>query len=173
MKKGLLTFGICSAIVGGLVYLCKSVKEEITVNNKEWERSVEIEEYKEVEESSDTVPEGATVTKVTTKTIKETPDQIVKKLLCYTYTIKKWVFKEAVIAASTTEAEHYDEPYFPEYENLGENERFNNRKESYYITDTNGNRWSIDYDKWAVLNVGERVTIKHGRINNYISKIER
>ena len=172
MKK-IFAFGIASAIIGGIVYLCKSVKEEITVNNKEWERSVEIEEFKEVEESSDTVPEGATVTKVTTKTIRETPDQIVKKLLCYTYTIKKWVFKEAVIAASTTDAEHYDEPYFPESVELKENERINNRKESYHITDTNGNRWSIDYDKWAVLNVGERVTIKHSRISNYISKIER
>ena len=172
MKK-IFVFGIASAIVGSIIYLCKSVKEEITVNNKEWERSVEIEEFKEVEETSDTVPEGATVTKVSTKTIKETPDQIVKKLLCYTYTIKKWVFKGAVIAASTTEAEHYDEPYFPETEELKENERFNNRKESYHITDTNGNRWRIDYDKWAVLSVGERVTIKHSRISDYISKIER
>ena len=172
MKK-IFAFGIATAIVGGIIYLCKSVKEEITVNNKEWERSVEIEEFKEVEESSDTVPEGATVTKVTTKTIRETPDQIVKKLLCYTYTIKKWVFKEAVIAASTTEAECYDEPYFPETVELKENERFNNRKESYHITDTNGNRWRIDYDKWAVLGVGERVTIKHSRISDYISKIER
>lgn len=172
MKK-IFAFGIASAIIGGIVYLCKSVKEEIIVNNKEWERSVEIEEFKEVEESSDIVPEGATVTKVSTKTIKETPDQIVKKLLCYTYTIKKWAFKEAVIAASTTEAEHYDEPYFPETVELKENERFNNRKESYHITDTNGNRWRIDYDKWAVLNVGERVMIKHSRISDYISKIER
>ena len=172
MKK-IFAFGIASAIIGGIIYLCKSVKEEITVNNKEWERSVEIEEFKEVEESSDTVPEGATVTKVTTKTIKETPDQIVKKLLCYTYTIKKWVFKEAVIAGSTTEAEYYDEPYFPESVELKENERFNNRRESYHITDTNGNRWSIDYDKWAVLHTGERVTIKHSRISDYISKIER
>jgi hypothetical protein len=172
MKK-IFAFGIASAIIGGIVYLCKSVKEEITVNNKEWERSVEIEEFKEVEETSDTVPEGATVTKVSTKTIKETPDQIVKKLLCYTYTIKKWVFKEAVIAASTTDAEHYDEPYFPETVELKENERFNNRKESYHITDTNGNRWRIDYDKWAVLSPGERITIKHSRISDYISKIER
>ena len=172
MKK-IFAFGIASAIVGGIIYLCKSVKEEITVNNKEWERSVEIEEFKEVEESSDTVPEGATVTKVTTKTIKETPDQIVKKLLCYTYTIKKWVFKEAVIAAGITGSDTYEDPYFPDYENLGENERINNRKESYHITDTNGNRWRIDYDKWAVLSVGERVTIKHSRISDYISKIER
>ena len=172
MKK-IFAFGIASAIVGGIVYLCKSVKEEITVNNKEWERSVEIEEFKEVEETSDTVPEGATVTKVSTKTIKESPDQIVKRVLCYTYTIKKWVFKEAVIAASSTEAEHYDEPYYPETTPLAENERFNNRIESYHITDTNGNRWELDYDKWAVLNTGERITIKHGRISKYISKIER
>lgn len=172
MKK-IFGFAIASAIIGGIVYLCKSVKEEITVNNKEWERSVEIEEFKEVEETSDTVPEGATVTKVSTKTIKETPEQIVKKLLCYTYTIKKWVFKEAVIAASSTEAEQYDEPYYPETTPLAENERFNNRKESYHITDTNGNRWELDYDKWAVLNRGERITIKHGRISKYISKIER
>lgn len=172
MKK-IFAFGIVSAIIGGIVYLCKSVKEEITVNNKEWERSVEIEEFKEVEESSDTVPEGATVTKVTTKTIKETPDQIVKKLLCYTYTIKKWVHKETLIISDNTNSEDYKEPIFPDYENLGENERFNNRKESYHITDTNGNRWRIDYDKWAVLSVGERVTIKHSRISDYISKIER
>lgn len=173
MKKGLLTFGICSAIIGGIVYLCKSVKEEITVNNKEWERSVEIEEFKEVEESSDAVPEGATVTKVTTKTIKETPDQIVKKLLCYTYTIKKWVFKEAVIATGIIGSDIYEDPYYPETAPLNENERFNNRKESYHITDTNGNRWELDYDKWAVLGVGERVTIKHCRVSDYISKIER
>lgn len=172
MKK-IFAVGICSAIIGGIVYLCKSVKEEITVNNKEWERSVEIEEFKEVEESSDIVPEGATVTKVTTKTIKETPDKIVKKLLCYTYTIKKWVNKETLIISDNTNSEDYKEPRFPDYENLGENERFNNRKESYHITDTNGNRWRIDYDKWAVLSTGERVTIKHGRISDYISKIER
>lgn len=172
MKK-IFAFGICSAIIGGIVYLCKSVKEEITVNNKEWERSVEIEEFKEVEESSDIVPEGATVTKVTTESIKETPDKIVKKLLYYTYTIKKWVNKETLIISDNTSSEDYKEPIFPDYENLGENERFNNRKESYHITDTNGNRWRIDYDKWAVLGVGERVTIKHGRISDYISKIER
>lgn len=172
MKK-IFAFGICSAIIGGIVYLCKSVKEEITVNNKEWERSVEIEEFKEVEESSDKVPEGATVTKVTTKTIKETPDKIVKKLLCYTYTIKKWVNKKTLIISDNTNSEDYKEPMFPVYKYLGENERFNNRKESYHITDTNGNRWRIDYNKWAVLGVGERVTIKHSRISDYISKIER
>ena len=172
MKK-IFAFGIASAIIGGIVYLCKSVKEEITVNNKEWERSVEVEEFKEVEETSDTVPEGATVTKVTTKTLKQTPDQIVKKLLCYTYTIKKWAFKEAVIVAGVTGSDDYEDPYFPETTPLNENERYNNRKESYHVTDTNGNRWAIDYDKWAVLNRGERITIKHGRISDYISKIER
>ena len=172
MKK-IFAFGIASAIVGGIIYLCKSVKEEITVNNKEWERSVEVEEFKEVEETSDTVPEGATVTKVATKTIKETPDQIVKKLLCYTYTIKKWVFKEAVIATGVVGSDIYEDPYYPETTPLAENERFNNREESYHVTDTNGNRWELDYDKWAVLNIGERVTIKHNRISKYISKIER
>jgi hypothetical protein len=97
----------------------------------------------------------------------------VKKLLCYAYTIKKWVHKETLIISDNTDSEDYKEPIFPVYENLGENERFNNRKESYHITDTNGNKWRIDYDKWAVLSVGERVTIKHCRVSDYISKIER
>lgn len=170
MKKGLLTFAIGSAIVGGLVYICKSIKEEVTVKRLEWERSIDVEELKEVEETSPIVPEGATVTKVVTETVKDTPDEVIKKVLCYTYTIKKWVVKETVVVSGTCN----DKVEYPDDDEdfvLQEGERINNRRESYTMTDTNGNVWRLDYDKWRVLCEGICCIIKHGRFNNYISKI--
>ena len=167
MKK-ILTFGIASAIVGGIVYLCKSVKEGITVNHLTWERGADIEEFKEVEESDVTVPEGATVTHVATQTVKDTPDQVVKKVICYTYVVKKWVLKDhAIIAGDSTET-----PKYPEVP-LTENQRCKRTIENYYIVDTNGNKWELDYPKWVSLSCGAKVLIKHNRFSNYISKIER
>lgn len=169
MKKGLLTFGICSAIVGGLVYLCKSIKEEITVDNLTWEREVEVEAFKEVEETATTVPEGATVTHVATESVKESPDKVVKRVLCYTYTIKKWALDYSVCTTGDSDTT----PYFDDEGSLPEDRRYGKRTERYFVIDTNGNLWTTDYAKWYVLRRGEKITIKHSRFSSYISKISK
>lgn len=166
MKKFLGVLGTIAS-VAGIIYVLLPKKEEVTVSQLTWEREVKVEEFKEVEETGTTVPEGATVTKVATK--DKTVDGTVKQIICYTYIIKKWVTDHSLVTTGDSDTT----PYFDDEATLPEDRRYGKRKEKYIIVDTNGNTWLTDYPKWLVLARGERVTIKHNRFSNYISKINK
>lgn len=166
MKK---FFGILGAIasVAGLAYLLIPKKEEITVSNLTWERGVDLEEFKEVEETSTTVPEGATVKHVSKR--DKTVDGRIKQIICYTYVIKKWVTEGTCLSSG----DNSETPYYEDSTELPEGRRYGKKYEKYYITDSNGNIWTTNYPRWIVLTKGERVTIKHNRFSSYISKIDK
>lgn len=168
MKKNtLLTIGAAVAAIGSMVYFLKNIKEDITVRHLTWERDVDVEEFKEVEECGETVPEGATVTHVAEETNRVKGE--IRKVICYTYIVKKWV-KEGTL---TTTGDADTTPYYDDQKPLPEGRRYANKREKYYIVDTNGNTWTTDYPKWCVLREGDVILTKHRRCSNYISKLEK
>ena len=60
LKVGLALF-IVLAIIAGIVYACLPKKQEVVVESFEWERVLEVEEYKTVQESDWKVPSGGRV----------------------------------------------------------------------------------------------------------------
>ena len=164
MNKFLTVLGAIAS-VAGLAYILIPKKEEITVSHLNWECETDIQEFKEVEEIGTTVPEGATVTKVAEK--EKTVDGKVKKVICYTYLIKKWVTESTnvVTGDETTTPQHDDEAPLPE------GKRYGKKRETYTVVDTNGNVWRTDYPRWLVLAKGERATIRHNRFSNWVSSV--
>ena len=59
LKKYILPIACVIAVIAGIIALAAPRSHEAIVNEKSWERSVEIEEYRTVEESSwDSIPSG-------------------------------------------------------------------------------------------------------------------
>lgn len=166
-KNVMLIVGAGIAAVGSLVYLLKNIKEDVTVEHLTWKREVDIEEYKQVEETGTQVPEGATVTHVAEET-RRVKDNI-KKVICYTYVVNKWV----KVRTATTTGNSDTDPYYNDTTELPEGMRYADKREDYYVVDVNGNTWTLEYPKWCVLRQGDVILINHRRYSNYISKLEK
>lgn len=162
---------ITASVVGGIAYAVVPKKDTITIRSLTWRRTIDVEEYKEVEESGWEVPTGATVINIETK---ERADTDVNGHLTYsikpyyTYKIKRWV------VAYTNSSDGTDEitPFYADKEGLPDGRRYGNKTENYCIVDENGEVWACDYAKWSVLHIGSTIRVSHYRGGKYINKME-
>ena len=176
MNKNLVIgIGITASVIGAIAYAVIPKKETIEVKTFRWMREVDVEEWKEVEESGWEVPEGAIITHVSTKSRMETDisnneiRDTVHYRPYYTYKIKRWVVDHTNLTNSTNN----EVPYFDDKDPLPEGHRYGERREDYQVIDTNGNIWVVDYAKWMILKSGDKISIKHNRGGNVINKIEK
>ena len=174
-KNTLIGIGSAVSIVGAISYFAIPKKETITVKYLTWKREVDIKEYREVTESGWEVPEGATVINVSKNSSENTTieggsiriDTTTKPY--YTYTINRWV---VVNKNETTGDKETREPYYDTDKELPEGSMYGDKRETYYIVDTNGNIWTVDYGQWSVLKGGEKLIIKNYRGSKHITKMK-
>ena len=121
-KNMVISIGITAIVAGAIAYAVIPKKEAITVKLFTRKREVDIEEYKEVEESEWDVPIEATVTHVSTRSKMETDistngvKDIVRYRPYYIYKIKRWVMVDTYLSdSSMSEVPFYDDKdTFPE-----------------------------------------------------------
>lgn len=165
--------------VGSLALLAIPVKETIKVDYVGWKYSVEVEEFKTLEETGWTVPEGGRVKKSEKRFYKNEEinmgkDSNGKEMKVtrpvyktyYTYDIDKWVYKTTLYTTANDRNPHYDVTY-----KLAENERFGKKSESYYILN-NGEEWECNKAIWDCAELGGTIEIKHFRFGKTILKME-
>ena len=175
VKNLVIGLGVTASIIGAIAYVAVPKKETITVKTFTWRREVDIEVWKEVEESGWEVPEGATITHVSTRSRMETDisnDEVTNNVHYrpyYTYKIMRWVVEKTIVSDSSMN----EVPFFNDKGDMAEGRRYGERRETYNIIDENGNVWSLDYAKWTILKSGDKIKIKHYRNNNTINKMEK
>ena len=89
LKSGLKIFGIIALIISLIVagiFIFSPKNEEVTINGFEWERSIEIEEFKTVNESDWSVPAGGRIkeTKQEIQSYRDVIDHYETKTRTYT-----------------------------------------------------------------------------------------
>lgn len=131
---------------------------EIVVAEMSWERSIDIEIYKFVEdESFYSPPDGAR--NITTKRVRSgyDADGNPRYRRKYFYEIEKWVYERTVSTSGTGK-----DPYWGET-NLADNERESTKSEKYYITGRNQNeediKFTLSYEEWCTVDVDQTIFV--------------
>ena len=152
----------------------------INVAEKYWEREIEIEEYKLVEETGESIPEKAVEVleeNIETEyhsstylipignTIMPFSSSTPNTHTEYKYTIWKWV-----PGRTETVSGNDNNPVWPSI-SLKENEKEVSRKTAYYIIDNRNISYACDENTWNCVNPNERVHVKANFWSNKISKI--
>ena len=158
--------------------------DELQIESLSWERSIELEKIMLVEESGDTLPEGAQLISkeneiygyesVLDQTIVQTSidcfgtEKIVDKKEVYKsipktkdryyYKISKWVNNGFLVSGGDDK-----DPYWPEIPKLPSDERTSEKKEAYFICGYTSNseykRISMKYSDWIQYDEGQKVKI--------------
>lgn len=131
---------------------------EIIIAEMSWERSIEVEIYKFVEDESFVrPPEGAR--NITTKRVRSGYDEDgnPKYRKKYFYEIEKWVYERTVSTSGTDK-----NPYWGDT-NLKEKEREGSREERYFVTGRNQEekdmRFSLPYEEWCTVNIDQTIFV--------------
>lgn len=136
---------------------CSKV-HEVTVSEMRWERSIDIELYKWVDDESYSYPPSG-ARNITTKKVKRGYDDdgnpVYRKK--YFYEIEKWVHERTVTTSGIDK-----NPYWGET-NLNEKEREAERYEQYFVKGRNQEEKDIEftltYDEWCTVDIDKTIFV--------------
>ena len=162
-----------SIILSLLLWVFIPVRKDIEVLYIGWKYTVDVEEFKTVEESGWSVPNGGRI-KDSYRKLKDTEEYTDNKGVVheekiyatwYVYDIDRWKYKTTLVTTEYDRNPHYDNTY-----RLASNERYGRRKEIYYIKDINGDKYECDKELWDLMEKNGKIRVTKFRFGNKIIK---